>query len=708
MKNLDLDRAFPPTPDCIHAAIEMGFRKGRNKMKMRNKIIAMTSVAASLIIMIAVAALAMGIDPKPAPDVLAQPPLEPSLVPAETATVYITDAGNYYHAVPDCCGMQGARAASEAEAIQLNKKPCPVCIPIACFGHDGEEIEFIYYSQGSPCFHKQPECSGGEMPLKGEYLKLIEEYPDMLPCELCFPNGLFTCLHGKTFMVEPEPEEIPESTETPALVPVEETNAEPLAAKQKTGSSSKAATTIYYTENGSFFHSDEHCMGMQNAFAHSREEAIFTGKIGCPYCLQVYCTEKGSFYHLYPDCIGMQGATLCHVEEARNMAVPKTRCGTCLALHKVFATEMGRYCHVEQECSGMKNAAAMPLDVAVVEKGKQLCPVCITSKFSSTNPLYIPAYYAPLESHYHSDTTCALSSKSGDRHTVTEARKASRLPCECVTVYYSRDGGFYHVLPDCMGGGYTLVGNITEAYAAHNQRCPICMSPETVYATQAGKYFHGKPDCSGMMNAKASTPEAEWQNGKTPCPTCIAVDAPAADLHYTLFDKAFGNLEQAAAACYGFKEENDGSYRLTDGRQTALISRLGGFSSETYPEVKYCLQVTPYDSDNPAINDPDTSDIVQKSSNAFMNSIKTMPMMSMYSSAVSAVKKHLANAHPGNEEALFSHVDRIDVYFDESYEICACEMIFPCAMHSVHIQIAPEDANANDRSWRINTQLMAA
>jgi len=696
VKNIDLDRAFPQTPGCIHAAIEMGFRKGQNKMKMRNKIIAMTSAAAALLIMIAVAALAMGIDPTPAPDVLAQPSLKPIPAPAETATVYITEKGNYYHAWPDCSGMQGARAVSEAEAFRLNKKPCPVCIPISCNGHDGEEIEFIYYSQGGLYYHKRQECSGGEMPLKGEYLKVIQEFPDKLPCEACLPNGLFTCLHGKTFVVEAEPAEMPE------LVLAEETNAEPALEKEQSSSGvfTKVARRddVFYTENGQYFHSDEHCRGMQGASAHSRDEAYYSGKIGCPWCLKVYCTEAGSFFHLFANCTGMQGASLRSVEEARRMQTPKTRCATCLQPHKVFATEMGRYCHVDQQCSGMKGAEALPLDIALIEKGKQLCPVCITIEPRIPDWMGMAVYYAADDPiYYHSDIACRPGMDADNPYLLSTARKTGRLPCECAAVYYSPDGGFYHVLPDCMGGSYTLVGNIDEACAAHNQRCPICMSPETVYATQAGKYFHSKPDCSGMMNAEASTPETEWQNGKTPCPTCIAIDAFPANLHYTLYEKTFGNLEQAAEACYGFMEEADGSYRLTDGKQTISVSRLIGFSSETHPEVKWLLEVVPTDPDNPD-NTPEISSI-------FMGNVKTMPMMTMYSSAVNAMKNHLANAHPGNEEALFSHVDTVGVYFNESYEICACEMTFPCAMHRVHVQLTPEEESSGDRTWRVSTQL---
>ena len=177
MKQLDFDRAFPQTPDCIHTAIELGVRKGKKKMKLRNKLIAAAGAAAVFAVAIA-AALAMGIERPETPDVLSQPPLNvalagpeapdsPKLSEAETFIVYTTENGRYYHLNEHCSGMENASAMTEAEAMQLSKTPCPICIPLSCSGHDREEIEFVHYSQGGVYFHKAEECSGGTFALKG-------------------------------------------------------------------------------------------------------------------------------------------------------------------------------------------------------------------------------------------------------------------------------------------------------------------------------------------------------------------------------------------------------------------------------------------------------------------------------------------------------------------------------------------------------------
>lgn len=428
MKHLDFDRAFAQTPDCIHAAIELGLRKGRNKMKFRNKIIAMGSIAAAFAVMLA-AALALGIPRPETPDVLAQPPLEFAL--AEGVTVYTTESGAFYHAVPDCSGLENALEMPESEAIALEKRPCPVCIPLTCTGHENE-IEFIYYSQGGKYFHRQAECSGAELPLKGEYLAVTEEYPGKEPCAQCFPNGIWMCLHSKAFAVEPKPtptaapapQENTEVTDTAAAPRAEEylpvsANESPSLTAVYTaygadllhyhrlqncgGGDYRREITqaqalkeglqpceacvmdlVYYNEGGTYYHSDRSCQGMRNAKAHSRKDARSDRKSPCPLCLNVYSTVGGKYFHLLPGCIGMLGAQLRSLEEAH--ALGKTRCPVCLSPETVYATPKGNYFHAFSACSGMVGASpADPEDAW--NAGKSPCPVCIIGEDTSTPTL---------------------------------------------------------------------------------------------------------------------------------------------------------------------------------------------------------------------------------------------------------------------------------------------------------------------------------
>lgn len=146
MKPLDFDRAFPKTPDCIHAAIEMGIRKGQQKMKLRYKIISLASVAAMLAIVIAAVALASGIS-TPKPDVLTQPVVKDHSLKNDEPVVYFTTSGVYYHSEEHCSGMQNAQAHSLSEAEWAGKEPCPICTS-------------VYATTAGNYYHSEEHCSG--------------------------------------------------------------------------------------------------------------------------------------------------------------------------------------------------------------------------------------------------------------------------------------------------------------------------------------------------------------------------------------------------------------------------------------------------------------------------------------------------------------------------------------------------------------------
>lgn len=425
MNQLDFDRAFPQTPDYIETAIELGLRKGKNRMKFRNKLIAAGSIAAMFAVVIT-AALAM-IPQRPAtPDILTQPPLKPE---AEIAMVYSTEGADYYHLEKDCSGLENAVSMNETEAVQMGKKPCPVCIPLRCNGHDGEEIELICYSQGGKYFHREQVCQEGEYPLKGEYFAVTKAFPEKEPCAVCFPEGIEECVHGRAFVIKEEeavhsPLPVAEPEEETEMILLPETYDSPVSEETslKQDKSAKASSTVfavygasgkyyhkertcgdqenrreitldqakhenlsacpycygdfvYYTENGTYYHSDEHCQGMMNAKAHTRSNARENRKSPCPICLMVYCTKGGRYFHLLPDCIGMQGAKLRSLEEA--YALDKTRCPVCLSPETVYATQKGAYFHAFSACSGMEGA--QPTDPeSAWNSGKGPCPVCIT------------------------------------------------------------------------------------------------------------------------------------------------------------------------------------------------------------------------------------------------------------------------------------------------------------------------------------------
>lgn len=625
MKQLDFDRAFPPTPACVRSAIEIGFRKGQKQMKMRKKIIGMCSAAAAIAIILA-AAFAAGIPgTPPRPDILAQPPVTeaPKMIP-----VYSTEGAAFYHMKPDCSGMENAVEMSEMEAVHMGKQACPACIPMSCSGHNGEEIEFVYYSQGAKYFHRQEECGGGSFELKGEYSAVTRAFPAKEPCASCFPHGIEECLHGRAFAVEAEPVPSPEAAEsgTPENAEYIPPDSKKSAGERK---ESKTNSTIVYTAYGNshpFYHNIQNCGGKD----YRRE-----------------LTEDQAIHENLQACLGC-------------------------SFRFVYYTEKGTYCHSDAECMGMRNAKAHPRE---------------------------------------------------------DARRDGKLPCPICMMVYANEGGLYfHLLSGCMGQDDEF-HTLEEAYAMGNRRCPLCMSPETVYATRLGNYFHAAQDCSGMKNASATTPEAEWDNGKLPCPVCITSNTESlswfqsdsneaavsmnesaasmaeidANLSFLgtitqkdrLYQAAFGNLEEVLAAGYGFMPEIAENYwMLTNGQQTILSLNFQDTGSDSALEAKWIFNVL--------LNNG------REISTRFMESIRNYPMSSFYPMAIDAARDYMKEMHPRNAEALDPYVEAILLEFDETLQIQNCRMQFPCAMHALYVEFQPEEREDGGRSWDIKTYTKTA
>lgn len=542
MKQLDFDRAFPQTPDCIHAAIEMGFRKGQKQMKMKNKIITLSSIAAALMIMFAVTLATGGLSIAPKPDVLAQPEVTDMPKTTEEPMVWCTEKGNYYHSEEHCSGMEGAIYGTLSYALALDKGPCPVCIAV------------------------------GEEPL--------------LPT------------------VVPAPEEY-----TP--LDTKEENSEP------------TRTTVYteYGKSQGYYHRLKNCGGKDYRREITEDQAIHENLQACLGCSFrfVYYTEKGKFYHS------------------------------------------------DAECSGMMNASAHPRE---------------------------------------------------------DARRDGKLPCPtCLMVYANEDGLYFHLLSGCMGQDDEF-HTLEEAYTMGNRRCPLCLSPATVYATKLGYYFHAVQDCSGMKGASATTPEAEWNNGKLPCPVCITsnaesfselqsnpveeinsmnLSAPSASNIDTnlsflgtitqldrLYQAAFGNLEEVLAAAYGFMPEiAENSWILSNGQQTILSLNFQNTGSDSALEAKWILNVS--------LNTD------REISNHFMERIRNFPMTAMHRMAIDAAQNHMKDIHPRNAEALDPYVNAIRLGIDEEYQIKYCRIQFPCAMHALYVEFQPEEMEDGGWSWHEKT-----
>ena len=145
--------------------------------------------------------------PTPMPEITPDPMPTPTPEP-EITLVYTQPVSNYYHRDPNCSGMQGAVAWTEASAISVGKQPCPVCIG----GSDAtmeEPLPTVYYTEAGMYYHGNETCSG--MRNAVAHTLIEAEQSGKLSCPVCIGGS-------DESMEEP----LPTLTVTPEQTAIEE------------------------------------------------------------------------------------------------------------------------------------------------------------------------------------------------------------------------------------------------------------------------------------------------------------------------------------------------------------------------------------------------------------------------------------------------------------------------------------------------------
>ena len=332
-------------------------------------------------------------------------------------------------------------------------------------------------------------------------------------------------------------------------------------------STDRSGVMVYARLDGTYFHTDPNCNGMQDASRISMLTALRNGKIACPDCCEVagrvvYCTEGGRWFHIDPDCQGMENAQRTYVALA--MAMGKTPCPECLSgvtidlstpnsgssggsssgsdgTVYVYATEGGEYYHSNATCNGMSNAERVPLS-AMLAIGRPACPDCCPT---ANNIVYATSG----GTYYHSYATC-----SGMTHaspgTVAQALAAGFQRCPyCwtspgsggdtqggttqsvsgVTVYCTDNGTWYHNDQYCQGMTSAYPVTLEEAVSRGKTACPICCSiaDRVVYAVRGGRYYHYDNTCrvEDLSSATPGTLAQALMSGFARCPSCVTSDS---------------------------------------------------------------------------------------------------------------------------------------------------------------------------------------
>ena len=459
--------------------------------------------------------------------------------------VYSPQTGLYYHKVDNCsnidAGAQVTLVTLEA-AINRNQSPCPLC----CGG------EVYYATADGTWYHTDRYCQG--MTDAVEYSKEAAIKEGKTACPVC-AGGKAT-----------------------------ETNNDNKTKAQRYAESittDKSGIEVYMTANGTWFHTDQNCQGMNEARKVTLLKALQAGKTGCPVCFAnanklVYCTSGGTYYHLDPTCTRMKNPS--HVTLAAAAVLGKKQCPECVtedfynapvddggdsdgdngdgsggnieipkgdgSTAYVYATPNGRYYHTNSACSDMKNAEKVTL-LSMIKEGRPACPICCSS---ASNTVYV----SKGGKYYHSYATCS-GMTNAQAGTLAQALAYGYKACsKCwsgstpvsdgggdndggddgndgysgVYIYASENGKYYHTRKSCSKAESDVSKVLLElAIDDGKTACPTCASQadDTVYATKDGKYYHSDKSHAGS-GATSGTLAKALIRGYTACPVCYKSD----------------------------------------------------------------------------------------------------------------------------------------------------------------------------------------
>ena len=456
----------------------------------------------------------------------------------ELTNVYSPQTGLYYHSVDNCskidAGVQLTLVTRQA-AVNRNQAPCPLC----CGG------EVFYATKDGRWYHTDRLCKGMNGAMEYSKEAAIKEGKTACP----------TCAGGDTG----DNADGDKTKKTKAQKYVEKIT------------NDRSGIEVYWTKNGTWFHTDENCKGMKDAQKTTLLKALQAGKTGCSTCFKdanklVYCTSGGKSYHLDKNCQNMKNAsqvtlaaaavlgkskcTICVTEEFYNeptpapeTEIPKGDGSTAY----VYATENGRYYHTNSTCTDMKNAQKVTLQ-SMIKAGRPACPTCCSSANQTV-------YVSKNGKYYHSYATCNGMTKAQEG-TLAQALAYGYKACyDCwsgskpidndkknddkknddkknddgndgysdVYIYASENGKYFHTKKNCSKADSDVSKVLLElAIDDGKTACPSCASEadDTVYAKKGQKYYHKVKNCQNISGMTAGTLAQALIHGYDACPVC--------------------------------------------------------------------------------------------------------------------------------------------------------------------------------------------
>lgn len=389
----DLDRAFPPTPECVEDAIYEGVRRARRRALMRRRLQRLAAAAAVVAVLVGAFSF---LHERVRPDAVFGPggqrvfsgPVARSASPDPTDS--LPSPAPTRSASPD----PTSELPSPAPMQSASPRPTPTPTP-------------------EPTEASQTRA---EVPADGD-LSAVSDLPAIAEGEMA--DAPIATAEAAFAAVSPEPEpaalteaSIPAATLPPAsAVELPAAEVEQLALSLGSYIASDAyadaETTLsidpleyglcFSTATGTWFHTVRNCMGMAGAQLRTLREALAMGQTFCPACIAfaaedgdlAWSREEDAYYHASSFCAGVEDETaeaetaLTFVDRARLQG--KLPCPNCVTLEQttpavltgqLYCTSGGEWVHAQPNCNGMRQPMGCTLAQAL-EMGKSICPVCI-------------------------------------------------------------------------------------------------------------------------------------------------------------------------------------------------------------------------------------------------------------------------------------------------------------------------------------------
>ena len=386
----DLDRAFPPTPECVEDAIYEGVRRARRRALMRRRLQRLAAAAAVVAVLVGAFSF---LHERVRPDAVSGPggqralsgPVARSASPDPTDS--LPSPAPTRSASPD----PTSELPSPAPMQSASPRPTPTPTP-------------------EPTEASQTRA---EVPADGD-LSAVSDLPaiaegGMADAPIRTDATLATALPAPTESYEAFLPTMALPSADAVELPAAEVEQLALSLGSYIASDAyaDAETTLsidpleyglcFSTATGTWFHTDRNCMGMAGAQLRTLREALAMGQTFCPECIAfaaedgnlAWSREEDAYYHASALCAGVEDeaaeaeTALTFVARARLRG--KLPCPNCVTREQttpavltgqLYCTSGGEWVHAQPNCNGMRQPMGCTLAQAL-EMGKSICPVCI-------------------------------------------------------------------------------------------------------------------------------------------------------------------------------------------------------------------------------------------------------------------------------------------------------------------------------------------